>query len=314
MKTYARFIIYTDDIPGGADAILGLTGRRKDVAEVTAMGTVYLALEEHDERIAKVAALLQEAGKSPSPSWYWDEYTEEEYQAAPLLWIFRWSSAGMWTGPGYGVTYDMSQACPACFTGVRQASPLIVDGTELLKANKHRVSSTLYDDLLVRDTDVEKLIAANVAGANFWPVTARYKSGATGEIRWQQAVIDHVLPPMTASTCLDETSRCPTCRRGIRSEQTTSRTRRCTYRREDLKDICDFNLSWEQFGLFGDPKTGDSPQEGVPHARPHPWVFITPKVMNLLRGKTKKEQKYQGCGFTPIWIEDDTHDKPYLMT
>jgi hypothetical protein len=36
--------------------------------------------------------------------------------------------------------------------------------------------------------------------------------------------------------------------------------------------------------------------------------------MNLLRGKTKKEQNYQGCGFFPVWVEDDSHDKPYLMT
>jgi hypothetical protein len=28
--------------------------------------------------------------------------------------------------------------------------------------------------------------------------------------------------------------------------------------------------------------------------------------MNLLRGKTKKEKKYEGVSFTPIWIDDET--------
>lgn len=46
----------------------------------------------------------------------------------------------------------------------------------------------------------------------------------------------------------------------------------------------------------------------------HPSVLVTPKVMSLLRGKTKKERKHQGCEFVPVWIEDDTHDKPYLLT
>ena len=46
----------------------------------------------------------------------------------------------------------------------------------------------------------------------------------------------------------------------------------------------------------------------------HPSVLVTPKVMSLLRGKTKKERKHQGCEFVPVWIEDDTHDKPYVLT
>ncbi|HRI67697.1 MAG TPA: hypothetical protein PK156_25810, partial [Polyangium sp.] len=41
----------------------------------------------------------------------------------------------------------------------------------------------------------------------------------------------------------------------------------------------------------------------VPGAR-SPFVFVTPKVMNLLRPKTKKEAKHHGASFTPIWIEN----------
>jgi hypothetical protein len=313
MKTYASYMFGTHNVSGGADAILGPSGCNKDVAKVDSGGMVYLDLEEHDERIAKVVALLQAAGKDISPS-YWDEYTEEELQAAPLLWLFRWHNAGMWTGPRYGVTYDVSQACPRCLTGIRQASPLIVDGSEMLTANKHRVSSANYNNLLVRDTDVETLLAANVTGVNFWPVTAKYNSGATGEIRWQQALIDNILPPMSPSTRLVEEGKCLTCQRGRTSDNTHTPTRRVTYRRKDLQNICDFNLTWESFGPFDKYEQDTSGNDVLMHPRTSSWILVTPKVMNLLRGKTKKEQKYQGCGFAPIWIEDDTHDKPYLMT
>ena len=312
MKNIISLRFGTSDIPGGPDAILGPAGCKKDVARVIGGDYVVLQLEEQDERVAKVRALLEEAGENPLVM-YWQEHSEDELQAAPLLLVSEWTDARTATGPLFGVTYDVSDACVVCLTGVRQTSPLVVDGNQMLRVNKHRVASTTDDNLLVRDTDVEKLIAANVTGANFWPVTAKYKSGTTGEIRWQQAVIENVLPPMALSTGLDETSRCVTCQRGRSSENTSTPTRRFTYRREDLTNVCDFNLSWEWFGPFGNPNA-DPPDDGLPSARPSPWVFVTPKVMNLLRGKTKKEQNYQGCGFFPIWIEDDTHDKPYLMT
>ena len=312
MKSYVCLRFSTSNISGGPDAILGPTGCKKDVAEVIGGDYVVVDLEVHDERVAKVLALLAEVGKSPTPS-YWNEYTEDERQAAPLLLVSRWHTAHMWTGPKFGVTFDLSQACPACLTGIRQASPLVVDGSEMLAANKHRVSSTDENDLLVRDTDVEKLIAANVTGANFWPVSAKYKSGAIGELRWQQAVIENVLPPMAPSTLLDEEAKCATCGRGRQRDVRGNRNPHIIYRREDLNNICDFNLSWEWFGPFNVHRKDELGPDLLNYLRPFPWIFVTPKVMNLIRGKTKKEENYQGCGFTPIWIEDDTHDKPYLM-
>ncbi len=312
MKNYISLHFDTRDIPGGADAILGITGRKKDVVQVFASGNMHLTLEEHDERLARVRALLEEAGEKPLVM-SWPEYSEDELQAAPLLLVGDSMEARTTTGSVFGVTYDVSNACRTCLTGVRQTSPLVVDGNQMLRVNKYRVAFTTDDNLLVRDTDVEKLIAANVTGVNFWPVTAKYKSGVIGETRWQQAVIENVLPPMAASTGLDDAFKCATCGRGRQRAVGSGRDFHITYRREDLKNICDFNVSWEWFGDFGkfDP---DAPDKGASSFRPLPWTFVTPKVMNLIRGKTKKEEKYQGCGFAPIWIEDDTHDKPYLMT
>lgn len=74
---------------------------------------------------------------------------------------------------------------------------------------------------------------------------------------------------------------------------------RLFYRAEDLADAKDFNGSREWFGDYF--KESETQRE----LWPHPLILVTPKVMNLLRGKTKKDQKYQGCDFIPIWIEGE---------
>ncbi len=65
MKNYISLRFSTDDIPGGADAVLGPTGCKKDVARVIGGDYVVVRLEEHDERLVKVRTLLDEAGKKP---------------------------------------------------------------------------------------------------------------------------------------------------------------------------------------------------------------------------------------------------------
>jgi hypothetical protein len=86
---------------------------------------------------------------------------------------------------------------------------------------------------------------------------------------------------------------------------------RFVYRREDLANIQDVNLTWE---WFGEPPSYSEGLGFMVGRWPLPCVLVTPKVMNLLRAKTKKEAKYQGCAFTPIWIEDEKHALPYVQT
>jgi hypothetical protein len=71
------------------------------------------------------------------------------------------------------------------------------------------------------------------------------------------------------------------------------------YRREDLANIRDVNLSWEQIGEY------NNHHYNLDKVRwPDPEVLITPKVMNLLRATNKKDAKYQGAYFIPIRVED----------
>ncbi len=262
-----------------------------------------ITLDEKDERVPKVLALLDEYGEERWVIRY-DEYTEDERQAAPLLEVGIW---GETTGRGeeYGTTYDLSKACKTCESGKRQTSPLIIDREELKAIEKFRVSATTRGDILLRDVDVERLLAAGVTGALFWPVYAKTKAGDLEELRWQQVFIEHVLPPMSPKTLLDRSQVCPECKRGCFTHL-ADHPARVVYRRKDLANIRDFNLSVEWFGSLPHHV---GPIGMVPGRR-SPDVLVTPKVMNLLRPKTKKEAKHHGASFTPIWIENGSGCSP----
>ncbi len=138
-----------------------------------------------------------------------------------------------------------------------------------------------------------------VTGTLLWPIHAKTKNGTQIDVRRQQVFAEHVMPPMAPSSLIDRTVVCPQCGRGC-FRHLTMEPRRLVYRGQDLANIQDVNVTWEWFG-----DCADSPEEVLGGRWPHPRVLITPKVMNLLRGKTKKEQKYQGCDFVPIWIDDE---------
>jgi len=306
MQTVVEIEFDAADVPGGADAILSRGQCEKEVVkiaryEVLGRIDVTLRFDDNDARVPKILALLADASAT---AWIdrRDIYTEDDLQAARLLQVSEWSASTMSRGLEFGTTYDRSQACLTCGTGVRQTSPLILGGDDMRRVDKHRVAGTYDNDLLVRDTDVERLITAKVTGANFWPAYFKAKSGEVSELRWQQALIESVLPPMAASSSLDRSGICTACNRGGFAI-VLHQPERIVYRADDLAQIQDFNLTWESFGEFGRTVV-----DGIlgGERRPHPWILVTPKVMNLLRGKTKKEQKYQGCDFIPIWIEGET--------
>jgi hypothetical protein len=303
MKTVTNISFDAYGIPGGEEAILGPSQCGADVAKVLKcegpsiyFTRVEITLDDNDERIPKVIRLLKEHGEEPRV-FRRDIYTENDLQAARLLHLSGWWESSAPGGLAFGTTYDRSSACSNCSTGMRQTSPLIIGGDDMRRIEKHRVAGTHTNDVLVRDTDVERLIAANVTGALFWPGYLKAKSGELTELRWQQAVIESVMPPLVDSTRLSRKTVCSTCNRGGYTV-VVEEPDRLFYRAEDLAKAQDFNLSWE---WFGDYCKREEPQYDLV---PHPMILVTPKVMNLLRGKTKKEQKYQGCDFIPIWIED----------
>lgn len=307
MKTIIKIRFGAHRIPGGLDAILGPAQCGREVVEVSEymIGggvnrmaiNVTMTLDATDERVTKVLALLAPHGED---DWlhYEDIYTEEELQNAPLLDVRPWGHRLFGAGIRYGTAYDISTACPKCGAGVRQTSTLIIDGEDLRSIEKLRLAGSHGEDFILHDVDVDRLLAANVTGALFWPVSAKGKSGNLTELRRQQVFAQHVMPPMARSSTIERKSACQICHRGGFTSAPAP-TLRFAYRAEDLKNIQDFNLTWEFFGAVED--FDDDMKRG---RWPIQSLLVTPKVMNLLRGKTKKEQKTQGCDFIPIWIED----------
>jgi hypothetical protein len=316
MKTNIDIRFDASDLPGGADAILGPAQCGKDVVKIHEFTVcnlhnikVTITLEENDPRASKVFALLNGYGELHWVYRY-EVYSEDDLQAAPLLVLGLSGDSSVFGGPAYGTTYDNSKACPKCGRGARQTSPMIIERKNLKAIEKFRIASTPYDDVLVRDVDVEPILAAGVTGALFWPVYAKTQAGELEEIRRQQLFIEHVMPPMSPKSMLDQTQVCPECRRGWYGGA-MGYPSRFVYRREDLANIQDVNLTWE---WFGEPPSYSEGLGFMVGRWPLPCVLVTPKVMNLLRAKTKKEAKYQGCAFTPIWIEDEKHALPYVQT
>lgn len=88
--------------------------------------------------------------------------------------------------------------------------------------------------------------------------------------------------PISPTSLLSRKRVCPDCGRGWHTNVMNSQTH-FVYRREDLANIQHFNVTWEWF----DEPPSDSKPRGGPK---FPWGLETPKVLNLLRGKTKNEQ------------------------
>ena len=309
MKTVVFIRFKVDTMAEVTDLYLGPAQCGPDVAKVEEYkyggGKVGLSIEiklnDGDERIAKLCALLTQHGEYHGLRRE-DIYTEEDLQNAPLL---EFGAGGDYdnvalAGPHYGTTYDVTNACKQCGTGVRQTSGIIIRGEDERRIEKTRVAFSTHGGFLVHDVDGEKLVNAKFTGFNLWPIQSLQKNGTKVELRREQVLIENVMPPMAPSAILDRREVCPACKKGRFNHLPFDPTR-FVYRAEDLKNIQDFNLTWECFG-----SSAKTPEEAFSGNWPTPSILVTPKVMNFFRGKTKKEKKHDGCSFTPVWIEGQT--------
>jgi hypothetical protein len=281
MKTIISISFNALPIPGGAAAILTPSGCGPDVAEVSDYTIVNirtvrvrLKLDENDERVAKVFALLKQHGVEVD-SYTYTEYSNEDLQNARLLRM--WPDANEFASMGlrYGTKYDLSEACANCGAGARQTSALYVDGDRLARIRKHRAIGSWEDHILVDGGMVKKLKDAGVTGMSFGDVRARLRNEKWTSVARDQILIEHTMPPMRGESPADQDQRiCKVCRRGGHMSWLNK-----FYREEDLVGMRDFNLTWEWFGTFGPADK----ERGRVETRSSPRVFVTPKVMNVFR-------------------------------
>lgn len=292
MKTKVRISFNALPLPGGAETILGPAGCGNDVAEVRDVPIlrqvfVDVNLDEGDERVARVLALLKQYNVEPNVSGA-VEYSNEDLQSARLLWL-RSSSLDdeVHASPSFGTKYDMTHACPHCGTGAKQVSPLYIDNTCMPKIRKHRAIPTMDRDVLVDGGMAKKLKDAGITGISFGEVRARLKNDKWTSVAREQILIEHVMPPMRGElTEKDIKHLCNVCRRGGFMSYGKK------YREEDLVGMKDFNRTWEWFGEF---RTAD---DRFGAHRSDPGILVTPKVMNIFRDAGIKTFEW-----TPIGIE-----------
>jgi hypothetical protein len=280
MKTKAWITFYAQTIPGEAATILGPTHCGPEVAEVLDCGIygrrkirVDVKLDETDERVAKVLALLQQYDVEADVTSY-DEYSEEDRQQARLLLVGPVSYDDAVTiSPAAGTKYDLTNACPNCGTGAKQKSPGYMFDFGMKKLRKHRAVLASYYSLIVDGGMRKKLVEAGVTGMAFGDVRMRVDNNKWREVARDQVFAMHTLPPMRGTpNDEDLPNLCKVCRRGGRRTPPTA-----YYREEDLVGMQDFNLSWEWVGEFWP----EDKSKNRPALRPTPRLLVTPKVMNI---------------------------------
>ncbi len=284
MKTKWSITFDARTVPGGAATILNAAGCGPDVALVLEVPDsdifkdiyVNVKLDDGDERIAKLHELLNRYGVEVKEVDY-VEYSNEDLQSAPLLWMSPDINEHVSAGNMDGTKYDMTDACANCATGARQTSALYIDGDDecLAKIRKHRAIGSYDGDIIVDGGMAKKLKDAGVTGISFGEVRARLPSKKWRMLAREQILIAHTMPPRRFEPTTNEDKYlCKVCRRGVGSTPLMS------YRSEDLVGMQDFNLTWEWRGQFW-PKP---PKNKHAFAKwPRPSTLVTPKVMNIFR-------------------------------
>ncbi len=200
------------------------------------------------------------------------EYTKEEIKAAEFFAveiIYPWESDGI-NAEEFGTQYE--RECNQCQCGKKQISELRIDKR---KAKKYDII-TIEPEIIVTERLRNLILEHNLTGCEFGPV-ADYKG--RDELVLYQLKPTHIFPKMSSTIRVEvvENVRCKECHRNgmiLRSE--------AIYERESLKDACDFNLSYEYFGINLYCKR---------------LLIVSSKVYNLFQ-----KNKIKRCGFEPVSI------------
>jgi hypothetical protein len=297
MRSEVRIRFAGNHFPGGAQAILGLSGCGQDVATVEDVPVlrqieVWVTLEEADPRVPVLTQLLKQNGVG----WlerHLDRYTEEELDDARMLLMCSNRQCEIDGGVEWGMTYDMAHACPACGTGARQASAVFVDGEHIADLEGHRAGATYHNHYLVDEGIAAELEGIGAAGLKLRNVYGVMPDKRQVKLRWRQLTAERTLPPMSAATTgLARERACEVCRRNgyFRMDEAPTRI---LYRRSDLHEADDVNMSWENYWFAVlRPDLRESLLSS-------PWLLVTPKVRRVFRdaGVTSFE-------WVPIRIED----------
>ena len=297
MRTMVRIRFDSSHIPGGAAAILGPAGCGPDVATVEDVPVlrqmvVWVTLERSDPRLPLVRQLLKPYDDDPLEL-HEDRYTDQELESAPLLFVPPNWQCKIDGGVEWGMTFDFSQACPACGTPSRQTSAAFVDGDHLSDLEGHRAGVTYRNHYLVDEGLSEALVNSGATGLLFHHVYAILRDKRQVKLRWKQLTARRTLPRMSPSTTGFARPRaCEVCNRNGYC-RTIEEPTRIVYKASDLRDLDDVNLSWENYWFS---VLEPDPRESL---LSFPWLLVTPKVWRVFR-----DAGVTSFDWLPIRVED----------
>jgi len=300
MRAKIRVHFNGNNVPGREQTVLSAAGCGPDVVEVEDIPVlkkifVDVRLDVTDPRLPLLQKLLL-AYKVQWSEWRWDEYTDEEFETAPLIIAIGTWEIEVLGGARFGTDYDISTACPTCGAGIRQTSAYVLDGTSkdsMPKLGAFRAVSD-FGEILVDERLAEALEVAGLSGLSFRSVYARQKDMRQTKLPWRQLWASHTLPPISSrSTGVDRKKVCASCGRS-KFNKSTEEPLRIAYRARDLEGIEDVNRMWERFGIArwnGDLKTAVLSQ---------PSFLVTPKVWRIF-----KDAGVTGFQWLPIRVVED---------
>jgi hypothetical protein len=254
---------------------------------------VVVKLDETDPRLPVLLDLLRSHGEGWLED-HEDRFTEEELDSARLLLMHPNRQCEIDGGVSWGMTYDLSGACPACGTGGRQTSAVFVDGEHLADLEGHRAGATYFFHLLVDEGLAAELESAGATGLSFGSVYAVMPDRRQVKLRWKQMRAARTLPPASPRTTgLVRDRACEVCGRNGYF-QTGKHPTRLVYRASDLREIDDVNMSWENLGFaILEPDLRES-------LLSFPWTLVTPRVRRVFR-----DAGVTSFDWLPVHVEED---------
>jgi hypothetical protein len=280
------------ELLGDPRTVLESIGCGPDVADISEALVlkrlpIYVTLDETDERLPKLLALLEQHGAD-----WWegrhDCFTDEELEAASLLAMSYDINATVFGGPRMGTTYDMSEACERCGAGARQTSAMIIEGEDLHKLEGRRAATTPYDDMLVDEKLAATLAESGATGISFRSVFVAFEKRGHLQLPWRQLCATHTMPPMSPrSIGIEPNALCICGRSGFN-------TTNLVYRASDLVEVQDVNVTWEWYGYS---KFNGDVHDSV---LPSPFFLVTPKVWRIFQ-----DAGVTGFDWIPIRVVDE---------
>lgn len=212
--------------------------------------------------------------------------TDEALDDCPWLRL-RFRTVGIVGGFNYDQSFDLSKACPTCGAGAEPRPTLVANLTDM---RKKLIAHTAHEGQIVVLKEVaDALSQAKLTGFSLQPVL--HFANHIPDARYCWLRIDSVWPRMHPKRILAIEDPCPTCARAGHFD--TYEVRPEFWYHEQPANACDFNFTWEFFGVWRHPLSKrPSPIGGMR------MPIVSQKVRRLFADYGMKRLSYE-----PVFFE-----------